>query len=224
MTFSVRPVGLAGALLSLAACSTEVSPGGQAAPKVASPTSSDAAAPACTGVPGEALAVVGPGCGVAVVPAAGDAWTVRSLEENAEAPSVAASLATPAPCLTRQCRISGGPLGEGASAALVILVGVPSPDSELIEDLWLVVDGGAPVDLWVEPTVDGDGTALGPAHELWPHLCEQRVALLPRARLDDGSAGEAEPQTLGAARWLDGAQTDQLPAASSCRAAELERP
>lgn len=204
-------------------CSGEVAgTAPEASPRVAVPAPTGATEPACVEPSPATLAVLGEGCGVAVVGHDGG-WTLRRLEEHAfESPVL--SLAIPTVCQQRPCQIGGGSVGDD----WWVLAGVSSPDSELVEDLWLVRSNAPALDLWVEPAAYGDGTWLGPAHELWPHDCEGQVALLPRARFDDGSEGGPSAETRGAAQWLTGEESEAaqrpLPDASSCRPLALESP
>lgn len=204
--------------------------------------------PRCAPVPGDVAALIEPpvghpSCGFVVTRDAGTPahWRLRSLEEDAEG----TPLAVPHECDALPCAFGGAvvvpPDTVDSQSRALVLVATPRPEAETAAMLWLLEPGRAPVPLWRERPVTGDGTLQGPAFELWPHRCEAAgdpsrgggaLALVVRARFDDGSDGQPAPATLAGVRWLDDAPDDDgddtgartPPAASGCVALELTMP
>jgi hypothetical protein len=124
----------------------------------------------------------------------GDQLVLTSLALDAPPP---ARGEVPEPCRTRTCVYHGAltPVGP------VLVVAVPSPQSEMPSDVLLLVAHGerlASTSLWegAGAAVETDFTVVGPAHALAPFVCGSSLALLAVERLDP--VGLAPPATLQA--------------------------
>ena len=124
----------------------------------------------------------------------GGRLTVAPLAELAQ---VTAAYALPSGCTRGGCEVEGFEVpGWPSPAGPVLVLSRASGDTQYPSDVWVGAPAGESfvfVPIWQEPHVYSDGSRVGPAFHLVPHVCGDQIGFLAARRLD----GEGDQPTEG---------------------------